>query len=405
MKTKFKTIDELFARQREVNDQLSTLEASLQERELNDEEKATRQSLLVEYEQNKREASLMLQKKQSDALTVAPKVNVNEQLREFIKTAKRGDSFSIPLSREAMATADTTPYVQGITVVDLIDTERKDGDILLTAGVPMTTGVVGNKIQWAFAGGVEAVFANELAQTTERKISLDKQTPIQNRLTLRVRVSNQVLENSDFDLQSYIVTHVANALRDKINWAAASTTKATETLYGGFAQDAEEGTYGQNGYKPGKQTGTYTTLTKEVAAEMIGKLAERNIKLDNVVFVMGAADFWLAKVTPLDAGSGIMLIGNDNRLLGIPVIANNAINRSTQKGAVAGHNIGLGNFKYLPTMQHGNIRLSIDATSALAADTDEVIVTINADFSMTVLKDGADGFVVYSKSGSSLTGI
>jgi len=405
MKQKFKTTDELFARQREVNDQLSTLEAALQERELNEEEKATRQALLVEFEQNKREASLMLQKKQSDALTVAPKVNVNEQLREFIKTAKRGDSFSIPLSREAMSTADTTPYVQGITVVDLIDTERKDGDILLTAGVPMTTGVVGNKIQWAFAGGVEAVFANELAQTTERKISLDKQTPIQNRLTLRVRVSNQVLENSDFDLQSYIVTHVANALRDKINWAAASTTKATETLYGGFAQDAEEGTYGQNGYKPGKQVGTYTTLTKEVAAEMIGKLAERNIKLDNVVFVMGAADYWLAKVTPLDAGSGIMLIGNDNRLLGIPVIANNAINRSTQKGAVAGHNIGLGNFKYLPTMQHGNIRLSVDATSALAADTDEVIVTINADFSMTVLKDGADGFVVYSKSGASLTGI
>ena len=83
------------------------------------------------------------------------------------------------------------------------------------------------------------------------------------------------------------------------------------------------------------------------------------------------------------------------------VIANNAINRATQKGALEGHNIGLGNFKYLPTMQHGNIRLSIDATSALAADTDEVIVTINADFSMTVLKDGADGFVVYSKTGSS----
>ena len=401
MKKNFKTIDEVMARQREVNTELGQLEATLQERELNDEEKATHKALQIEYEQNKREAGIMIQQKQADAVKATPTVDVNQQLREFMKTAKKGESFSIPLTREAMSTADTTPYVQGITVVDLIDTERKDGDILLTAGVPMTTGVVGNKIQWAFAGGVEAVFANELAQTTERKITLDKQTPIQNRLTLRVRVSNQVLENSAFDLQGYIVTHVANALRDKINWAAASTTKATETLYGGFAQDAESGTYGEAGYTPGKQVGTYTSLTKEVAAEMIGKLAKRNIKLDNVVFVMGAEDFWLAKVTPLDAGSGIMLIGNDNRLLGIPVIANNAINRATQKGAVEGHNIGLGNFKYLPTMQHGNIRLSVDATSALAADTDEVIVTINADFSMTVLKDGADGFVVYSKSGAS----
>jgi HK97 family phage major capsid protein len=405
MKKKFENVEAALAYQRELSDKLGVVENDLLNRELTDEERAAktaeRESLEVEYKAVERESKMLLNEKQNRSLTSAPKVDVNTQLREFIKTAKKGDSFVLPLNREAISTADTTDYVQGITVVDLIDTERKDDDILLTAGVPMTTGVVGNKIQWAFAGGVEAVFANELAKTTERKISLDKQTPIQNRLTLRVRVSNQVLENSAFDLHGYIVTHVANALRDKINWAAASTTKATETLYGGFAQDAEQGTYGAAGYVPGKQTGTYTTLTKEVAAEMIGKLASRNIKLDNVVFVMGAADFWLAKVTPLDAGSGIMLIGNDNRLLGIPVIANNAINRATQKGALEGHNIGLGNFKYLPTMQHGNIRLSIDATSALAADTDEVIVTINADFSMTVLKDGADGFVVYSKTGSS----
>ena len=401
MKKNFKNIDELMARQREVNDELQVLESASLERELNDEEKGNMAKLRVEYDSNKRECALMLQKKQADALNVAPKVDMNTQLREFIKNAKKGESFSIPFTRESMSTADTAAYVQGITVVDLIDTERKDGDILLTAGVPMTTGVVGNKIQWAFAGGVEAVFANELAATTERKIDLDKQVPVQNRLTLRVRISNQSLENSNYDLLNYIITHVAAALRDKINWAAASTTKATETLYGGFAQNAESGTYGQDGYTPGKQTGTYTSFTKEVAAEMIGKLAARNLPIDNVVFVMGAADFWTAKVTPMDAGSGIMLIGPDNRLLGIPVIANNAINRATQKGTVSGHNVGLGNFKYLPTMQHGNIRLSVDSSSAYASSTDEVIVTINADFSMTVLKDGADAFVVYSKSGAS----
>ena len=39
MKKNFKTIDEVMARQREVNTELSQLEATLQERELNDEEK------------------------------------------------------------------------------------------------------------------------------------------------------------------------------------------------------------------------------------------------------------------------------------------------------------------------------------------------------------------------------
>ena len=408
-----KTIDELMSRQREINTSLGQLDAALQERELNDEEKASRASLLAEYESNKREIGMGIQEKQLAAVTIAPKKDVNTELREFLREAKVGSKFVIPMSRESISYNSqgvgnypgTDGYVQGITVVDLIPTDRPDGDILLTAGVPMTTGVVGNKIQWAFAGGVEAVFANELAATTERVIDLDKQSPIQQRLTVRVRISNEALVNSDYDLQSYIVRAVADSIREKVNWALASTTKATENFFGPFAQNAESGTYGQAGYTPGKQVGTYSEFTKETAAEMIGKLAKHNLKTTNCVFVMGSEEFWKLKVTPFDQGSGIMLIGNDNRLLGIPVVENNAINRATQKGAISGHAIGLGNFAYVPVMQHGNIRLSIDAVSAVASNTDEVYVTINAYFSMTILKDGADAFVLYSKSTQSSSGI
>ena len=398
-----KKINELKAQLREKRDRLGEL---AQVRELNDEQKAEMLKLKREVENIKDELDCEIRELQIAQLQApAQSKSKNTELREFLRDAKKGSVFSIPMNRESMSYGaqsggyqGTEGYVQGIEVKELIDTERKDADILAAAGVPMTTGVVGNKIQWAFAGGVEAVFANELAHTTERTISLDKQSPVQNRLTLRVRFSNQMLENSNFDLQGYIVKHVSDAIRDKINWAAASTTKATETLYGGFAQDTESGTYGQEGYVPGKQAGTYSTFSKETAAEMIAKIAKRNLKLNNCLFVMGAEDYWEMKVTPMDQGSGIMLIGNDGKLLGIPVFVDNAINRSTQKGALSGHNIGLGNFAYMPTMQHGNIRLSIDGGSAVAADTDEVIVTINADFSMTVLKDGADAFVLYAKS-------
>lgn len=408
-----KTIDELMSRQREINTSLGQLDAALQERELNDEEKASRASLLAEYESNKREIGMGIQEKQLAAVTIAPKKDVNTELREFLREAKVGSKFVIPMSRESISYNSqgvgnypgTDGYVQGITVVDLIPTDRPDGDILLTAGVPMTTGVTGNKIQWAFAGGVEAVFANELAATTERVIDLDKQSPIQQRLTVRVRISNEALVNSDYDLQSYIVRAVADSIRQKVNWALASTTKATNTFYGPFAQATEEGTYGADGYTAGKQVGTYDTFTKETAAEMVGKIAGHNLKTTNCVFVMGSEDFWKLKVTPFDQGSGIMLIGNDNRLLGIPVIENNAINRATQKGAISGHAIGLGNFAYVPVMQHGNIRLSIDAVSAVASNTDEVYVTINAYFSMTILQDGADAFVLYTKEGDSASDI
>lgn len=408
-----KTLDELMARQREINDNLGGLDSTLQKRELNDEEKANRTALLAEYETNKREIGLAIQEKQAAAVTIAPKKDVNTELREFLREAKVGSKFVIPMNRESISYNSqgvgnypgTDGYVQGITVVDLIPTDRPDGDILLTAGVPMTTGVTGNKIQWAFAGGVEAVFANELAATTERIVDLDKQSPIQQRLTVRVRISNEALVNSDYDLQSYIVRAVADSIRQKVNWALASTTKATNTFYGPFAQATEEGTYGADGYTPGKQVGTYDTFTKETAAEMVGKIAGHNLKTTNCVFVMGSEDFWKLKVTPFDQGSGIMLIGNDNRLLGIPVIENNAINRATQKGVTNGHAIGLGNFSYVPVMQHGNIRLSIDAVSAVASNTDEVYVTINAYFSMTILQDGADAFVLYTKEGDSASDI
>lgn len=405
-----KKVNDLIARQREINDKLSDIATIAATRELTDAEGADEKALKREFESNRREIATLNQAAEAARLEVPVRENENDRLRAFIREAKPGKQFVISMRESSpassgaaggvtsMSTADTAPYVQGVTVVDLINTERPDADVLTAAGVPMTLGVRGNKIQWAFAGGVEAVFANELAETTERKIDLDKQTPIQQRLTVRVRVSNQALTNSDFDLRSIFVKAVQDSIREKVNWAACSTTKATETFYGGFAQNTESGTYGQSGYTPGKQAGTYSTLGIATFAEMVGKLAARNIKLDNICFVMGAAEFWALKATPRDAGSGLMVIDDNNRILGVPVICCNAINKATQKGAVSGHNVGLGNFAGLPVMQHGDIRLSIDAASAVAANTDEVIITINADFSMTVLKDMADAFVVYAKS-------
>lgn len=392
------------SRQLEVSSKMGEFEALIATRELTADEQKEYRSFEAEYKKISRELQADIQERQSASLEKAPVADENKQLREFLKKARKGDSFMVSMKRDSITYGETTSYsgtedyVQGLSVVDLINTDRKDADIMTKAGVPMVTGVRGNKIQWAFAGGVEAVFANELASTTERVISLDKQVPVQNRLTVRVRITNQAIENTEFDLRAFIITAVSQAIKDKINWAAASTTKATTTLYGGFAQDDESGTYGQSGYTPGKQTGTYTSFTKDTAAAMIAKVAGRNLPLDNALFVMGSEDFWALKVTPMDSGSGKMIISDDNRILGIPVVEDNAINRSSQKGTISGHNIGLGNFKYLPVMQHGDIRLSVDSGSAVAAATDELIVTLNADFSMTVLQDGADAFVLYSQS-------
>lgn len=376
------------------------------------EDAKEREALQKEYDKLKREAEIAKEKAQAENLEreaeklrrEAPK-DVNAELRSFLREAKPNTSYQFAMNREGNAstvvsttTADTTPHVQGVTLMDIFVNDRSDADVLSAAGVNIQTGVQGNRIQWPYADAVEAAFANELDKTTERKAKIGSQSPSQERLTCRVRISQQSIENSSIDLQSLFVALVQQAIRSKVNWAAASTTKATAKLYGGFANATETGTYGTAGYKPGKQAGTYTALSKQVFVDAIKKVAGRNIPLKNHIFVLGSEDFWDAKVTPVDAGSGVMLMSADNRILGIKCVECNAINRATEKGAVSGHNIGFGNFAYLPVLQHGSVRLSIDGNSAVAADTDEVIITINTDFSMTVLESMADAFVVMSKT-------
>lgn len=386
-----KKLREIMAEMNNINAQMQTEKDEVKLRELQ-----------AQFDAKKREAELEKQVIfEREHSSKAPEKSENQQFREQLLALKPGETLYVPMRRESMTYGGNTGtgnFIQGITVVEILKSDRPDADILAAAGVPMTVGVIGNKIQWAFAGGVEAEFKNELDSGADRKIDLDAQTPFQQRLRVRVRISREALFNTDSDLLGLVRSAMMDSIRQKVNFAAGSTTKATANFYGGFAQSTESGTYGGQNYTPGKQAGSYTSFTKETAAEMISKLASRNLPLQGAVFVMGSEDFWALKVTPKDAGSGIMLIGDDNKLLGIPVVECNAINRATQKGAISGHNIGLGNFRYMPVMQHGQIVLSLDNASAMAADGDEIICTVNAYFSMTVLKNAADAFVVYSKT-------
>lgn len=301
------------------------------------------------------------------------------QLREFLAHGAHGAEFV--MKRETGMTMAGTEAVRPLNIKPMIDNAREDNDVFTAAGCPIETGATGIT-SWPYAGGVSAKIQNELTAIGDaQKIDISKVSATQQRLTVKVLISNQVLMNSDEDLLAYINKKCGDAILEAINFAACSTAKFGTNFYGGFAS-------------AGKQTGTYSTLSKEVVAEMVGKLADKNYKTDSAVLVMGMADYWKAKVTPMDAGSGIMLL-QDGKILGIPVIASNAINRTTVKGAVTGHNIGLGLFKFLPCLQHGNARLTIDRSSVSAADVDGVYVVLNADWSMTRIFE--DAFVLYSK--------
>lgn len=303
-----------------------------------------------------------------------------KNFREFLKNRKAGSTFE--LKREVVGTKTTDIATINHTTVDVLDKDFDDKVIYTAAGCPVQKGAVGIS-DWGYAGGVQVKVANELTSIGDaQKLDISKISAVQNRLTAKVIISNQAIENTNINLVALALSKIDKAYADAINFAATATVKYGANFYGGFAHANAQKT-------------TYTDFTFAKAMEIVGLVAAKNYEASYGVFVMGPADYYALKAKPKDAGSGLMVIDDYGRLGGFPVFVSNSINRASFKGAANGHNIGFGLFNYLPCLQHGNLRLSIDAVSSDAADVDGVIMTCNADWSMTDLYP--DAFVVASK--------
>lgn len=342
-------------------------------------------------EKLQRELSRLVSDYEADTLTMqrenveknGARREINTQFREFLKDRKPGSKFM--LTREVMVgtTQNDVKYSNRTQVAGILESAFRDRVIYDRAGCPVILGATSLN-DWIYFNNPTAKIENELTPIGDaQKLEESKKSEVKQRISVKVVISNQAIEDNSIDLIALAVQKINAAFAETINFAATSTAKAGTYFYGGFAAD-------------GKQTGTYTlgSFGYSTAMEMVGKIAEKNYFPEYGVFVMGPADYYALKATPRDSGSGLMVIDDDGRLGGFPVFATNAINRQTQAGSPAGHNIGFGCFNFLPCLQHGNVRVSIDATSATAADVDGVIITINADWSMTDLYE--DAFVLYT---------
>lgn len=310
---------------------------------------------------------------------------LNNQFREFLREKKFGSKFE--LTREAIAGTKTTDvaYSQRKRIAGVLDNSFSDRVIYDKAGCPISNNAT-SLSDWIYLNNPTCSIEGELVGLGDaQKLEEAKKSEITRRLAVKIVISNQALEDNGLDLIAIATQKINAAFAELINFAATSTSKANTYFYGGFAHES-------------KQTGTYTAggFTYAKAMEMVGKVAKKNYFPEYGVFVMGPEDYYALKATPRDAGSGLMVIDEDGRLGGFPVFSTNAINRETPSGAAEGHNIGFGCFNFLPCIQHGNVRLTIDRDSAAAGDVDGVIIIVNADWSMTDLYP--DAFVVYSQS-------
>ena len=99
------------------------------------------------------------------------------------------------------------------------------------------------------------------------------------------------------------------------------------------------------------------------------------------------------KAIPNSAGDRTVIM--DGKCCGYPYVVSKYINTtldSTGKPVQdSDRYIGIGHFGYLSMEQHGEVRMTIDATSAAVSQRNSTVITLNTDFSLTELSSKVNG--------------
>ena len=127
-------------------------------------------------------------------------------------------------------------------------------------------------------------------------------------------------------------------------------------------------------------------LEKELL-QMKGKVMGEGVEPVGFCYVMSENMKSILEATPIDAGSGRMIVENGS-INGYPVFTTEFINYGSNKQKAEDvEYIGAGCWGYLPVNQYDELRVIVDPYSR--AKDDIVQITINGDWSITTLRTQA----------------
>jgi HK97 family phage major capsid protein len=239
------------------------------------------------------------------------------------------------------------------------------------------TGVTGD-ISWPVMGSVEASIKGEKEALTDTGIDLTHISPTKVRVGITIPVTYQAINSSSSDLLSIVSTQARRGITRLLNRVTFSHQNFTSGFHGPFAGAKTSGTFA--GAVP-----TYAELLK-----MKGAVYGTGVEPVGFCFVMSEAMKATLEATPIDAGSGKMIVENGT-IAGYPVFTTEFVNYGSNQKKDSVEHIAAGCFGYLPVNQYGELRVTIDPYTR--AKEDIVQVTINSDWSMTTLR--AEAFAMY----------
>lgn len=374
----------MLAKREQINIAMNALtdKAQAEKRELFAEENVEYQKLQSDFAKLGREISMNADMVVSLKNKPEVKMTQGAMLREAMKSAMtRGcKSEFIVARREWVDGVELADVTEGgmipLTIKDILP-PLEMGLIFDKLGIQVETGVMGD-IQWPVVGSVEASIKGEKEALTDTGIDFSSISPKKVRVGITIPVTYQAINSTSSDLLRIVQEQARMGISRLVNRVSFSHQNFTGDFHGPFAGAKATGSF----------AGAVPTY-KELLA-MKGTVASEGVEMIGFCFVMSENMKAALEATPIDAGSGRMIIENGT-INGYPVFTTEYINYGSNKSKADVEYIAAGCFGYLAVNQYGELRVVVDPYTR--AKEDIVQVTINSDWSMTTLRNEA--FALY----------
>lgn len=317
----------------------------------------------------------------SELATMREGENKCARLREYFKGVKQSRAAdTVILQSKAGDNVTNTIENSGavpLTVEDLIDTQVEGYELPQT--LKMVSGVIGDDV-WPYAiDDAEVVEAGEIEVVNPQAINFDNVKAVSRRISLPIAISNKAIDNAAFDIYDLVIYKIQKAV---------AKYKALK-LYSHASWTGNKGPFSL-------VTAGSLYLTYENILEAVANISAKGFTGTPVIIIDKVIEARL-KATPLVDGAAAGFVIQNGQLAGYPYITSGFINKKLSGTSLvddSGHFFGIGFWEFFALQQHGEVRLTTDATSAYVASKNQTIVTLNTEISMTELStkvNGGDG--------------
>lgn len=371
----------MFAKREQINIRMNEISDKVQaeNRPMSEAEQREYNTLQSDFAKLGRELSLnadmVSSLKNSSSEVKTQEALLREVLDEAAK--KGGKSEYVITAREWTAGIDMAKVGEGgmipLTIKDILP-PLEQGLIHDKVGIPIETGVMGD-IQWPVLGAVEATVKGEKEPLADSGIDMSKVVAKKVRVGITIPVSGSAITSTSTNLLGLIQSQAGKGIVRLLNRVIFSHQNFTSDFHGPFAGAKAQIPFA--GAVP-----TYKELL-----QMKGKVMGTGVEPVGFCFVMSENMKSILEATPIDAGSGRMIVEN-GAINGYPVFTTEFINYGSNKQPAEGvEYIGAGCWGYLPINQYDELRVIVDPYTR--AKEDIVQITINGEWSITTLRNQA----------------